>query len=99
MAKGPQEASGGIWRQGGHLHIPCDADKGLLVINWGLSQLMALLHLLHQEPAAKLSGGVGKAPTHTMGFWPVLSALPSNVSLQMQFTISSLFTYPHQGLG
>lgn len=34
-------------------HIPCDADKGPLVISWSLSQQMALLHPLLQEPAAK----------------------------------------------
>lgn len=33
MAKGPWQAGGGIWRWGGHSHIPCKADKGLLVIN------------------------------------------------------------------
>lgn len=99
MAKGPQKACGRIWRWRGHPHVPCDADKGLLVINWSLSQLMALLHLLHWQPTAEPSGVVGKAPAHRMGFWPVLCAPPPNVSLQMQFTISSLFTYPHQGLG
>jgi len=60
---------------------------------------MALLHLLHRKPAAKPSSAVGKAPTRTMGIWPVLCALLPNVSLQTQFAISSLFTYPHQGLG
>lgn len=59
---------------------------------------MALLHLLHQE-LAKPSGAVGKAATHAMGFWPVLCALLPNVSLQGKFTIFSLFTCPHQGLG
>lgn len=52
---------------------------------------MAVLHLLHREPAAEPSDVFGKAPPGTMGFWPALCALPPNVSLQMQFTISSLF--------
>lgn len=81
-----------------HAPIACDADQGPLVINGSSSQQMALLHLLLQEPAAKPAVTLERLRSQ-MGSWPALCALPPNVWIFLQFTISSLFTYPHQGLG
>lgn len=98
-AKTSQKARDKIWRQGSHTCVPCNEDKGWLVINWSLPQRMVLFYLLHQQPTAEMSGAAGRAPTHRVGCWPILWALPPNLSLQMQFMISCLFTYPRQGLG
>lgn len=97
VARAHEKACDRNWKQGSHTCIPCNADKGWLVINWSLSQWMALLYLLHQQPTAELSGAAGRAPTHTMGCWPVLCAPPTLVcKCSLWFP---LFTYPRQGLG
>lgn len=75
-----------------HPHIPGDADKGPLVINWSLSQQMALLHLLHQDPAAKPAVTLERLllTPWALGQFSVLHRQTFGFSRSLPFPLSSL---------
>lgn len=75
-----------------HPHIPCDEDKGPLVINWSLSQQMALLHLLHQEPAVEPAVTLERLllPRWALGQFSVLCRQTFGFSRSLRFPLSSL---------